>query len=276
LPLVLAENEDTESGIRYEDRTGVRYQYPKQRYKNLIRSGERFVYYRGRKRKSGGRMQQLYFGTGVIGDTRDDPSAPGRMLCDVLDYRPFESPVPFRIGTTDYLEAGGRRKGYYQQGVRRIAEGEFRRILELAEANSPRVDNDQEEARAGDHYASPDAARMLEEFSVQQALSELASRFPGQPLKKMPRNNPGFDILIGKEPSQTYVEVKGTQSRVPRFYLSEGERRFSHEHCDMYLVVVFYGVDLRTGNFKVHWHRGAVKEPTFVLKPIQWIVAPSS
>ena len=35
VPLIFAENEVTESGISYEDRTGVSYQYPS-RYRLLI------------------------------------------------------------------------------------------------------------------------------------------------------------------------------------------------------------------------------------------------
>ena len=52
MPLVFAENEETESGITYEDRTGIAYQYPPM-YQRMIRPGERFVYYKGRRTRGG-------------------------------------------------------------------------------------------------------------------------------------------------------------------------------------------------------------------------------
>jgi hypothetical protein len=94
VPLVLAENEATESGIRYEDLTGVSYQFPTM-YRNLIRPGMRFVYYRGRK-SAGGRRPQVYFGTGAIGGVGVDRKSPNRLVCEVLDYLPFAQPVPFK------------------------------------------------------------------------------------------------------------------------------------------------------------------------------------
>lgn len=66
MPLVFAENEATESGITYEDRTGSSYEYPKM-YRRLIRSGERFVYYKGRKKHGGGRAPQIILGRASLG-----------------------------------------------------------------------------------------------------------------------------------------------------------------------------------------------------------------
>ena len=131
MPLVLSENEDTESGIRYEDRTGVSYQFPKM-YRRLVLEGEPFVYYRGRKKKGGGRQLQVYFGTGVIGAVQSDPNDPKRLRCDIHDYQPFSAPVSFKRGNSDYLESSGTRRGYFQRGVRSIPEVEFAAILNVA------------------------------------------------------------------------------------------------------------------------------------------------
>ena len=60
MPLVLTQNELTESGHDYADRLGVEYEYPT-RYRNLVRTGERFVYYRGRKRAAGGTPRRSGF-----------------------------------------------------------------------------------------------------------------------------------------------------------------------------------------------------------------------
>src|SRR5688500_9112137 len=110
MPLVFAENEATESGISYDDRTGISYQYPA-RYRRVIQPGERFVYYRGRRSKSGSRIPQVYFGCGVVGDISPDE---GRFLCEVLDYKPFAVPISFKDANGNYFESGASRRGYFQ------------------------------------------------------------------------------------------------------------------------------------------------------------------
>jgi hypothetical protein len=131
MPIVLAENEETESGIHYADRTGVSYQYPK-RYRGLVREGERFVYYRGRKTKKNSRQPQVYFGFGLIGKTGPDSEAPGRMKCSIVDYTPFNSPLFFKSANGRHLEKGGSRRGYFQPGVRWISDEEYDGILGAA------------------------------------------------------------------------------------------------------------------------------------------------
>lgn len=44
---IFAEYEATTSGFEYLDRAGIQYQYPRQRYLNLIHTEDRFIYYRG-------------------------------------------------------------------------------------------------------------------------------------------------------------------------------------------------------------------------------------
>jgi len=67
--------------------TGVQYHYPNG-YKNLIRSGERFVYYRGVRRAGNKRGIAEYFGTGLVGevwrDERIPEDAPKERLAMVL------------------------------------------------------------------------------------------------------------------------------------------------------------------------------------------------
>lgn len=83
MPLIFAENEESESGIRYEDRTGISYQFPAI-YRKTIQPGERFIYYRGRKKRGGGRAPQVYFGVGVVGDVMSEDN--GRFACRVLGH----------------------------------------------------------------------------------------------------------------------------------------------------------------------------------------------
>src|SRR4051794_10323953 len=120
MPLVLAQNEATESGHQYADELGVAYEYPT-RYQNVIQTGEPFVYYRGRRRADGGVQPQVYLGVGVVGQIGPS-NAPGRLICSIENYTPFHTPVPFR-DSDGYLEPIGSvpadRAGlYFRQGVR--------------------------------------------------------------------------------------------------------------------------------------------------------------
>lgn len=130
MPLVFAESEETESGIKYADKTGIAYEFPRV-YRRLIRPGELFVYYRGRKRSVGGRQPQVYFGTGMVGEVGPAADETARLVCGIVNYRSFPTPVPFKTSTDGYLEFGGTRKGYFQQGVRTISAEEFENILAI-------------------------------------------------------------------------------------------------------------------------------------------------
>src|SRR5688572_10705894 len=131
MPLVFAENELTESGITYDDRTGISYEFPKM-YRRIIVPGEPFVYYRGRKTRKHNRVMPVYFGSGVVGKIVGTLESRNRLICEVLSFKPFTTPVPFKRSKSDYLEAGGKRRGYFQRGVRRISEAEFKNILDAA------------------------------------------------------------------------------------------------------------------------------------------------
>lgn len=132
MPLVLTQNEESESGHEYDDVLGVCYEYPK-RYQRLIRPGERFVYYRGRRKRGGGTQLQVYLGVGTIGAVAK--SRRDRLKCSIEDFEEFKSPVPFKIDGR-YLEAGaqayGRRAGlHYRQGVRQIDQATWDHIRAL-------------------------------------------------------------------------------------------------------------------------------------------------
>jgi hypothetical protein len=273
MPLVLAENENTESGIRYADHTGVSYQFPPM-YRRLVLPGERFVYYRGRRSKTGTRIPQVYFGTGIIGSVVADPSDSSRLVCEVLDFQPFVEPVPFKLGKHGYLESGGSRKGYFQRGVRRITEAEFALIVARA-SSEPTLGFEREDIDATRGYAGAETARLVDDFAMERALEQMKVRFPYQTIARMPRNNPGFDILVGAEPSHTYVEVKGTQRSAPLFFITEGERRFSLENGDRYLFLSVFQINLETRVHRTFWHQGPIEED-FVLKPVQWAGTPKS
>lgn len=132
--MVLAQNEVTASGHVYADVAGIQYEYPV-RYERLIQPGVGFVYYRGRRRADGETGPQEYTGVGLIGRIRTG-SAEGLLICSIVAYRRFESPVYFKQDG-EYLEkaaaAYGARAGlYFRQGVRQISSEVFDAILSVA------------------------------------------------------------------------------------------------------------------------------------------------
>lgn len=272
MPLVLAENEATESGITYEDHTGVSYQYPRM-YRKVIQPGERFVYYRGRKRPDGRRLPQVYFGTGVVGIVSGDAANGALLRCQILDYRPFAKPVPFRHGAT-YLETGGSRRGYFQRGVRTITTAEFTAILDaalFAEDGSSAADQTVKIGTLAEPaYASPETLRLIEEFAVKVAVTEIQRRCPGAQIRILPRNNPGFDIEVETANGTMYVEVKGT-ARGAQFFITEGELQFSRHHESQYRLIVVHRIDLARGSYSVDWREGPISDGAgFALRPVQW------
>lgn len=135
MPLVLASNDANEADVNYADVTGVQYEYPR-RYRALILEGERFVYYKGRRRPKGGTQRQGYFGTGQIGSIHQSKQRGGLLVCAISDYRPFYKLVYFKDEDGFPLEPGGERGGlHYQQGVRHVDETVFARILESGMAS---------------------------------------------------------------------------------------------------------------------------------------------
>jgi hypothetical protein len=275
MPLVLTENEATESGITYEDRTGVSYQYPIM-YRRAVQPGERFIYYRGRGRKDGRRGPQVYFGTGVIGDIVSNPAIPGRLICRILDYRAFATPIPFKSAPDGYLELAGKRRGYFQRGVRTITPKEFSSILSaanaLADATNPNfVSAAVAKVVTGPRYASPEKLREIEDFAIASALEEIQRRYPGVESQVLPRNNPGFDIQLTFPDGPVYVEVKGTERPTPVFFATEGELQFSRRKADRYRLVVVHAIDLEARTYIVAWREGCIASETgFLLRPVQW------
>jgi len=246
MPLVLTENEVSGSGITYSDWTGVVYQYPT-KYRRVIRQGELFVYYKGRRRREGGVAPQVYFGTGVVGHAMADPAAPDRLICEILDYRPFASLVPFKDERGRYLETGAERRGYFQPGVRTISDVDFRHILEYAAATAIETPIN---SAGGQRYASTQGAREVDDFAIRVAQDELRRRYSGAALDPQPRNNPGFDILLrtaGMRSEILYVEVKGTRGIAPKFFLTEGERQFATLQASRFCLLIVHSIDLDNG-----------------------------
>lgn len=271
MPLILTQNESTESGHSYADELGVAYEYPT-RYRNRIQTGEPFIYYRGRRRAEGGVQPQVYLGTGVIGEIRPSSNA-GLLLCAIEDFERFREFVPFKLGG-DYLEPIGKlpreRAGlYFREGVRSITEETFARILGVAAAEDPTAGRRRQEADLP--WASPETARLVDAIAMEIAVARLKAVHPGGDVRAMPHNNPGYDVRIEKPGLPLhYVEVKGTTRALPHFFMSEGERRFSHRYAGSYTLLLVYGIDTQTRTGKVMMRAGAVEGADLVMQAVQW------
>jgi hypothetical protein len=266
MPLVFASSEETESGIRYDDRTGISYEFPVM-YRRLVVPGTPFVYYRGRRRVGGGRQAQVYFGAGVVGEVSASPSTSGRLACDILDFAQFSELVPFRRTDRRPLEPDGDRKGYYQRGVRPISDTVYREILQAGLGQAPPT----YEEPSSRGYATAATARLVEDYAVAVAVELLRAETPDAEVITMPRNNPGYDLLVERDGQiLRYAEAKGTQSSVPQFFISEGEREFSIGHSNSYSLIIVFSIDLQRRVHQTHIHQGPVTSESFELAPIQW------
>jgi hypothetical protein len=252
------------SGHLYDDREGVAYEYPTGRYERLISQGDRFVY---QVPKVG------YTGCGVIGEIQ--PSVvPKRLVCELLSVRRFKSPASLKDESGRYFEADPTYwKGnvYWGQGVRPLSNERFDAIVRTAGDDlEPLTPEDVVEPEAGSYANSVDS-RMVEQYAVDVVRNIVAEKY-GAAVKTMPRNNPGFDLLVGSsETPVRYVEVKGTRSTSPVFFLSEGERQFSIKYSHLYTIIVVSGINLLLKTHeKISTYNGAVQERDFVLRPRQW------
>jgi hypothetical protein len=266
--LVLSQNEATESGHEYADVLGVCYEYPR-RFRNIIRSGEPFVYYRGRRRASGGHQPQTYLGVGIVGQIAiGSPEA--LLTCRIEDYRPFPEPLPFKEGAA-YLEPSAARYGsraglYFRQGVRTIDDETFAHIVDLG---GPQAPLPIPPTTTG--YASPELAQLVDAIAMERATDEAEARFPNTRVERMPQNNPGFDFRVSANGVVLrYLEIKGTTHPTPRFFMSEGERCFSVEHASRYSLWIFYAIETQARSGILRELDGAVAGPQVTLEPIQY------
>ncbi len=271
MPVVLTQNEVTESGHDYGDVLGVSYEYPTT-YAGIVRAGERFVYYRGRRRRGGGTGPQAYLGVGAIGSIRPSQSDERLLVCSVEDYRPFVEPVPFR-DSDGYLERAANEHShpglFFRRGVRAVPGADYDRILQLGFGGLEGPVTRAEDAPSA-AYASPETARLVDEIAMSLAESEARRRFPEADVRRMPHNNPGFDIHVVSRDRERFLEVKGTTRADPHFFLSEGERRFSILHAADYALWVFYAIDLGERRGQLAERNGAISIAQHRLTPRQW------
>ena len=108
--VLLQHRQDSE----YNDFIGKFYHFPQKYIKQLSKSNIEFVYYEPKKRG-----KDVYFGTGRIGKVFEDKREIGHYFAEILDYKPFTVPVPFKDSSGNQRENG---PGYnVQNAVRAIS-----------------------------------------------------------------------------------------------------------------------------------------------------------
>ena len=125
----------------YDDIPFSVYHFPKE-YKNLIHSGDRFVYYQGGHLKGENRY---YYGCGVIGKIY--PATDNTFYADIIDGQRFDRKVPIRRPEGDWYESLDfeqvRKKPIppWRRSIRALSETAFSAILVTAncDVNSVRV-----------------------------------------------------------------------------------------------------------------------------------------
>ncbi|ULL01227.1 hypothetical protein [Bradyrhizobium sp. I71] len=115
------------------------------------------------------------------------------MVCEVLSYRPFDTPVPFKSDTYGYLEVGGSRRGYFQPGVRRISLEEHDAILKRAMGGLPEKLAQMEGSEA----------RGLSALRMAKVAAQTADYSKGQIVERTVKRK---DLDIGFEDLVAYIE----------------------------------------------------------------------
>lgn len=276
MPLVFTQNEVNLSEHDYADVLGETYEYPSN-YRNLIQPGEQFVYYRGRRRASGGSTTPSYLGVGIVSEVSH---VGDRFRCSITNFRQFTPPLPFKTGD-GYLEPEANTRSpvgfYFQTGVRRLDQDAFDRICALGLETPQTAEGDAETEPIGDDvpYADSTTARQVDELAMLLAVTQAEKHWPTSKVVRMPHNNPGFDIeLHHPDGAIGYIEVKGTFAPKPRFFMSAGERAFSASHVDRYSLWILHSVNLETRTATLTCYEGSVDDDRFALRPTQFLGQP--
>jgi hypothetical protein len=266
MPLVFTQNEVSVSEIDYADVMGKVYEYPS-RYRTLIHPGERFVYYRGRRRADGSSQIPSYLGCGRVGAITEVGE---RFRCTIEDYREFKNPVLFKDGTRYREPEANRRKAigfYFQVGVRSIDQAAFDEILEagIGRPATKRVarkliwesSTTTRKASVGDKGYALALALAAAEAKAQWPLAKIFRAPAGQ-----------YFSLIVRHPNgeNHHIAVIFTDEDEPLIRLSDGEIAYAEAHGAAYSLWVFYAIDLEAGTATLIKRRGRITEDDIDLR----------
>ena len=112
----------------------------------------------------------------------------------------------------------------------------------------------------------PDAKtrKLIEEAAIAYVTQEFLSR--GYDIQDHQTENLGYDLLATKGRSKLLVEVKGTDSLLPQFFLSRNERKCSLRNSEWRLAVV---CSARNSPRLIEYTTQQM-EKTFAFSPLAW------
>lgn len=132
MPTVIVENDISQ----WDDLTGEVYHFPK-RYKDLLLSGKKVIYYKGKMKDKSFEASRLsksphYFGIAEIGNVitvNNDKE----FLAEIINFRRFTQVVDFKKNDK-YLEKipESKKSNFWRDGVRKIDEDTYQKIISLA------------------------------------------------------------------------------------------------------------------------------------------------
>lgn len=215
---ILVENEVS----AWDDETGVRYHFPKNRYLNRLKSGMRFIYYKGRTKST----KPQYFGYGEIANIYPDPQSQSDYYADITNYIAFEKPLDFKPNG-EYLEDIITSNHFRQNSVRPISEERFYKILELAELNLKRTGNPEQPVIVTELPAIADVNVSMASTSLIKSLAPKSKDKKNgslqnfyNPLKSTKHGNQG-ELLVIKHLRATLNE---TEAKTIKYHAKENEK----------------------------------------------------
>lgn len=141
----------------------------------------------------------------------------------------------------------------------RIPAGEIAAgVLFIEAASSPEIQI------SGGGFGDPEKRKKVEKAAIDFVTARLIER--GFDVHDRQRDNVGYDLLAVKDSGNLFVEVKGTASFQPRFFLSRNESRCSSQHQEWRLFVVS-GCDTAP---RLHEFTASEMRQKFTFDPLAW------
>lgn len=262
MPVIFATDAPTASGHSYRDLLGKEYEFP-HRYRALVASGDRFLYYRGSRAKRS--KAPGYFGCGLI-ESIDRTLSRDTLTAQLSDVVIFETPAGIRSADGVYLETGSQKGTNWANGVRRISAGVFASVLDSRAAHV-----NEDPITSGRTLTDKLHQINIERYSVDVAIEVLSKEFEPASIIEMPPGNPGFDLMVVRRTGDLHIEVKGTTHREPRFHLSEGQRQHAAALRGRFRLVVVHDIDLQRRAHRLVMLEGPLDESNVALQAKTWI-----
>ena len=121
---------------------------------------------------------------------------------------------------------------------------------------------------SGGGFADAQTRKEIEIAAVAHVTRELEAR--GFEVHDRQRENRGYDLLAVSPDARILVEVKGTDSPVPRFFLTRNEARCSDAEADWRLFVVCSARQMPV----THEYSATEMHEQFLLDPLAWGCTP--